>query len=710
MACSQLPNTAIATRPVPATFFARALAAALVAAGVVGMAVPAASSVPSHHTHTSVALVSQTYWVTGASMFLEVAVRSPTPEADLGVKLTVDSRLTSRYAFAQSESGQQTPSELVLDSTPIIPLRALSVSGAATLDVGMNIRVATSASLKPRPLGSPGLALDCAALACDGVYPLDVTLVDTSNDTPLRSFTTFLVYVAGNPGSIPLRLALVLPFGAAPALDPEGNSTLTARQTRSLAGILALIRNDPDCRLTLELYPQLLVALAEDPSPRAATVLAELRALAKRRSSSGRIEFLEAPFTPVNVDTLVSAGLGGELHSQLARAARVFEAVLSAAAPRGVYFSTTPIDDAGLQDLAGEHIVRVVIPDTGLPVIGSMSRTSPSRLSPSSPASSGAPASGITAVVADSALATHFAADVGPALATHRFFAEVAQIYFEQPFGSQARGVVVAPTAVPNSSPFLSDLLEGLESSPIAQPATVASIFSAVAPGADGAPSRLVAVPDHTSPSYQFVSSLQDAHAMVATIDSITPNDTAFTSRVEDAVLLAETSGLPQQAWSHYAAAPLAAVRQIEHAISIAGTKTITLTQQRANVPITIVSTFPSPIHVTLELSSSTLAIAVRDYSRPVTLAHKNSAFEIPVTTRTSGMSTFTIELVSPRGGLVLFQHVYTVRSTAFSIVAVALSLAALFVLALWWLRSHFRRRFRRTHPTAVGPSPANQG
>jgi hypothetical protein len=144
-----------------------------------------------------------------------------------------------------------------------------------------------------------------------------------------------------------------------------------------------------------------------------------------------------------------------------------------------------------------------------------------------------------------------------------------------------------------------------------------------------------------------------------------------------------------------YVAEPLALVGQIEHAISLAGARTVTLTQRRAKVPLTIVAAFPSPIHATLMLSSSTLAIASRYFSLPIVLAHKNSPFEIPVTARTSGVSTLTIELVSPRGGILLFEHVYTIRSTAFSVVAVALSVAALIVLALWWLRSHLRRRRR---------------
>ncbi|MGP8162527.1 MAG: DUF6049 family protein [Acidimicrobiales bacterium] len=707
MACSQVWNGAIAARLQRATPLVSVLALAL-AVGVASTAVPARASGAGHPHRTRVALVAQTIWVTGSSMSLEVAIRSSLPETDLGLKLTVYSRLTSRYAFDLSESGKQAPSELVLDSTPIIPLRSLAVSGTSTLDVEMHVRVATSASAGPGPLGFPGLALDCAPLACDGVYPLDVTVVDTSDNTLLKSFTTFLIYVAGKPGSIPLRVALVLPFGAKPALDAAGASTLTGGEIESLAATLASIRADPEARLTLEVYPQLLVALTEDPSPTAATVLVELRALAKRERSSRTIEFLEAPFTPVNLDVLNSAGLGGELHSQLTQATRVLKAVLAATPTPGVYLSTTPIDDASLRNLAREHIARVVIPETGLPVVGSMSGTSPVSLIPSAARSSGARAPLLSAIVADSALATHFASDVDPVLAAHRFFAELAQIYFEEPFGRQARGVVVAPAALPRSSEFLSDVLAGLESSPIAEQTTVTSVFSAVPVGADGAPSRVLAVPDHaTSPSL-FTSSLQSAFSMITALDSILPSDAAFRARVEDVVLLAETSGLTRTAWVRYAAAPLAAVGQIERAISLAGARTVTLTQRRAKVPLTIVSVFPSPIHAILEFSSSTLAIAPRDVTRPVVLAHKNSPFELPVTARTSGVSTLTIELVSPRGGILLFEDVYTVRSTAFSIVAVGLSVGALLVLALWWLRSHFRRKRRRARLAGTELSPAN--
>jgi len=709
VACSQLSNGATTVRCALLALLASLLALVL----VVGVVTPNESAALVHTTpadRANVTLVSQTNWVTGSSLSLRVAINSLMPRSELGLKLTVYSRLTSLYAFALSESGKQAPNELALDSTPIIPLRALQVTRTSTLGVAVHVRVATSATTKSGPLGSPGLALDCAKLTCDGVYPLDVTVVDLSNDTPMTSFTTFLVYVGEKPGSIPLRVALVLPFGATPALDAAGASTLTSRQISSLATTLALILHDRQSRLTLEVYPQLLAALAETPSPTATVVLRELRALMKRQRSSRTVEFLEAPFTPVNLDELASAGLADELHSQLTEAASIFRTTLSTAPPGGPYLSTTPLDNAAIADLVKEGIKRVVIPDTGLPVTGSMTRMSPFHLNPSVTRASRPATAGLPVVVADSALATHFAPDGDPALAAHRFLAQVAQIFFEEPFGAQARGVVVVPTSLPSSPAFLRDVLTGLRTSPIAEQSTVLSVFSAVPVGADGAARTITAVPNRSPASYFFASSLENALSTTTAIRSIVPDDATFLSRVEDAVLLAETSGLRRPIWTRYATGPLSAVGEIEHAISVSGARTVTLTQRRAKVPITIVSTFPSPIYATLQLASSTLVIAPGDRNRPLVLRRKNSPLEVPVTARTSGVSTIGIQLTSPRGGIVLLDEVYTIRSTAFSIVAVALSVAALAILALWWLRSHLRRRRRRARALAAELPLATDG
>ncbi|MGA8297723.1 MAG: hypothetical protein WB770_11835, partial [Acidimicrobiales bacterium] len=70
----------------------------------------------------------------------------------------------------------------------------------------------------------------------------------------------------------------------------------------------------------------------------------------------------------------------------------------------------------------------------------------------------------------------------------------------------------------------------------------------------------------------------------------------------------------------------------------------------------------------------------------------------VTVTTRTSGVSTLNVELVSPVGKVVLLQGGITIRSTAFSIVAVIISAVALFILLAWWVRTMLRRRRRHAH------------
>ena len=338
-------------------------------------------------------------------------------------------------------------------------------------------------------------------------------------------------------------------------------------------------------------------------------VLGELRALAEQKSGAPSLEFLEAPFTPVSLDELTAAGLGREFRRQLDRAAQVFRALLGATPPQGVYLSTTPLDDASLAALARNRIERVVIPATGLPTNKSMSQTAPLRMLPSAawPPAGALP---LSALVADPSLASHFAPSTHPRLAVHRFLAEIALVYFEQPFGQQARGVVVAPATMPRSPEFLSDLLEGLEASPIAEQSTVASLFSAVPVGRTARLPASPLCPPTRRPRMPSPLPSGTPSRRSARLASIVPGDAAFLSRAGDATLLAETAGLRRAAWMRYAAEPLALVGQIEHAISLAGARTVTLTQRKAKVPLTIVAAFPSPIHATLMLSSSTLEIA----------------------------------------------------------------------------------------------------
>jgi hypothetical protein len=77
------------------------------------------------------------------------------------------------------------------------------------------------------------------------------------------------------------------------------------------------------------------------------------------------------------------------------------------------------------------------------------------------------------------------------------------------------------------------------------------------------------------------------------------------------------------------------------------------------------------------------------------------------VQTRASGLFKVDITLSSPAGGLTLSSGQVSVRSTATSVVGVILSLGAVAVLVVWWLRTSRKRRARRRlEETGEGVAP----
>jgi hypothetical protein len=80
----------------------------------------------------------------------------------------------------------------------------------------------------------------------------------------------------------------------------------------------------------------------------------------------------------------------------------------------------------------------------------------------------------------------------------------------------------------------------------------------------------------------------------------------------------------------------------------------------------------------------------------PVVLNHGTTSLIVRVGTRTSGDSTLELQLLSPGGQLQLASAEFTIRSTAISGVAIALTAGAGAFLLFWWFRSAARRRRRR--------------
>ena len=260
---------------------------------------------------TSVDLTSESDWVGAHSrMHLSFRVSSSLPTTDLGVKLTLYSRLTSRYAFDASETGKEPSSEIVLSATPIIPIPLLLRTTAPNAPASVSVRVVTAPTTRSTKLASPVLALDCQPGTCDGVYPLSVVVVDRSTDKPLASFTTDVIYLTGTAGTYPLNVAFVFSVGTGLGLSPGGRSMVSLRRIVALDDFVRAVAAQSATAMTVNAYSQIFLALQRSSETLAKTTLAGMRALVESGEASGTLEMLDAPFTEVERGPTRSRGAG----------------------------------------------------------------------------------------------------------------------------------------------------------------------------------------------------------------------------------------------------------------------------------------------------------------------------------------------------------------------------------------------------------------
>ncbi|MDA8291736.1 MAG: DUF6049 family protein, partial [Actinomycetota bacterium] len=318
-----------------------------------------------------------------------------------------------------------------------------------------------------------------------------------------------------------------------------------------------------------------------------------------------------------------------------------------------------------------------------------------------------------TALVSDPGLASHFAGGSASAvLRAHQLLADLAEIYFDAPSDRAPRGVVVAPVSWAPDATFLSTVLSGLATSPVLTSRTLADAFAQLPVGGNGAPRvEQLAAPSVRSAHPLPEGPVVNARRSLAVLASVLPDDHALLAHLSDSILLSETPGLSATSRRRYVGAPRTAYRLIDGALSISGGRTVTLTSRTGQIPVTIVSTSPYPIHALVEVRDSALSFPDGAGPLAVTFTTKTTAREYKVTTRTSGASRLDVVVRSPVGGVVLLSGAFTIRSTAVSGVAVTLSIGALLVLLVWWLRSVRRHRRRAAAARAAGvpdaPAPA---
>ena len=660
----------------------------------------------------AITLTSQDPWVQSSSVpvRLGLSVRSPIPAKDLLVDLALytepdQSALASRYEFDATATGQLAG----LNQLALITFSLRSITeahGSADIYVG-----GTELSGRVPPKVSPNkvFELPCPPRygGCGGVYPLQVSLVDVLTGQPVTvdSFTTYLVVV---PSKIApqerLRFSFVVPVGAPVALAPAGRPTVSSETISRIETIAHAEASWPEAPLTVDVYGQSLLALARSPD----------HAKLVDTLASERGTIVDGPFSAVNPTRLIRAGLEDDLADQFDRGNKVFAKVLHVSASSRVYIATSPIGVHGLEALAADGISRIVVPESNLqslPSAGPAAMQWPYTLS----APFRIQGSTVKGLQADPGLAAHLNGSGNSALRAQQLLADLAELYFDSPDYQQPRGVaLVAPQSWAPDAVFLSATLRGLASSPIVTTVPIGRLFQTVPRGLCQQPPSVVtgcsaAVRSILNPTLSADGSItsgqvQAARGQLAELSSIIPGDTATINNLDDAILLAETAGIDPSIRQAYLSAPLAMMDRLGSELSLPPGRTVTVTSSSARFPIAITSGSRTPLQVILAVSGANLTSST---DMKVVLKRGTTSFIVRVGTRTSGDSNLQLQLLSPTGRLELAHAQFTIRSTAISGVAIALTAGAGAFLLFWWFRSASRRR--RRHAARRGRNPHHE-
>lgn len=656
----------------------RAGVAALVTAVLIGSVpgVPGGARAGAQQVGSVLRLASQTPWVApGEELVLRLGVTTAEAPTSVELAVAVYRRVTNRSEFTRTLQGGPRGNPVTV--VPPTPLSDLAVDPAGAVVVRL-------------PVQDPAQPPDAARLrlGTDGVYPVRVELREAGGGKTLAGLLTHLVLTRPpQPGGYPLKVALVLPVHAPPALQPDGRRSLPRPAASGLSALARSLEASPLVPLTLLPTPETLAALDVSPREEDKETLAALA-----RSAAGR-QLASATYVPLSLGAFASSGLAAETAIQLDRGGQVIERTLGQRPDPRTWVAENGLDEGTALRLRQLQVDRFVVPESRLePVDLDVTLTRPFELDVRAvrrPA----------AVAGDSGLAAHFAPATDPVLAAHRLLADLAVVYQDSPSRPRAAVVVVPRSWRPNKA-FLDSLLGGLAAGVVVIGTTVDDVFTNVRPANVSGTTPLVRQLAATGagaalPATEFRSARR---RLVAFASMLNPENT-LDDRIEELLLVAEGAGLRPGRRREYLEGIDTRIRSQTDSVQVPSHRSITLTARTGEIPVTVLSRTGYPLRVQIQVASEKLDFP-KGSVRRVDLSLRSTTQRFSVRARTSGSFPLRVSLVSPDGGLVLGSSRFTVRSTAASGVGVVLSAGAGLFLLLWWGRHLVRgRRNRRLVP-----------
>lgn len=545
----------------------------------------------------------------------------------------------------------------------------------------------------PTVVNRRDLVAGSVRLASTGVYPLRVE-VRSQTDDVVSSLQSFVVRIDDTARSAPpLAVATVLRVDGSPTLQPDGTAVIRTEDRERAQAVAEVLDANRFEAVTLAPRPDLLVALDATGLPSDRELLERLGAALGDRQV--------AAATYVNIDPVATraAGLADQLVTQLRLGDDAVAGALAPAVPnRRTWVSTANLDGDALTQLRDLGVRQVVVDAEAVVPLEALDPATVSEL----PTSDG---SKLPVAVADPALAAALEPAVDPVLGAYHLLAELAALSLELDEGdSRARGVVLLPRRDWRPQPvFLNTFLDVIDELPLVRAVDLDELFRSVPPivGPDFLPvqRQLVVGPVADLGRYAFRRGQVDAD-LVAFGSVLVPPTTVLAG----APLLLATSlstDLTDDERVAYLGAVDNALTPLRTAIEPIDARRITMASRRTEIPLTVRSTRPYPVRVTLRFSSPKLRFP--EQSTTVTVDGVLQ-LRVPVEARATGTFPLTIEVLTPVGERPLTAPAQlTVRVAVLAGFGLLFTVGALLVLATWWAH-HVRvaRRDRRREEAAA--------
>lgn len=559
------------------------------------------------------------------------------------------------------------------------------LDAARSEDVGVVIAAVDAGTVDALPLLDTGTRrLEVSVpIETAGVYPVAIDAV-AANGAILATLRTSLVVLGpeDDPIAAP-RLSLLVDVAVDPTIEPEGRRTLTEAEldrAERLAGLL-----ESGHPLTLVPLPDTVEALAATADPRAERLVAALSGATSGRTALAR------PYVAVDAAALARSGLLDALDALRATGLAVLDERVASPLDTNVWPDGRDVDAAAATHLGSTGVDHVLVPGSEvIPV------ADPDLLLGSGPVPiRGFEATDIAALVVDDRLSARLAgpAPEGPDAAHH----VLAELILRS--GGRTTDVIVrVDDVVPTSAIGTALDLLFAPDSPVEvgalgepEPASGAPI---AAPDAGGSPTES---PTGELPTDEYRAAEQD----LGTFRTLVGPDSARTASLELQLLTSLADDLADEERRALIDDVVASVDEGFEAVHLTGQTDLNLTSRRGDLPITVINENDFPVTIEVRIRSDRLDFPEGE-AFTVEVGTEPARLDIPVEARATGSVPTFVELWTTDGRTLLDERQLDVRSTAVSGVGLALSLGALAVLAVWWLRTWFRSRRAGHHDEDV--------